>query len=98
MGQWGFRAGRSTEVLLIHLTETGKQTLDNSQVVGAVYIDFQKAFDTVYYFEMVSSNSTVCCSGGADSWRFNGRVPGLSFVEKFLVVFCPTLLPYCCTH
>ena len=52
MGQWGFRAGSSTEVLLIHLTETGKQTLDNSQVVGAVYIDFQKAFDTVYYFEI----------------------------------------------
>ena len=52
MGQWSFRAGRSTEVLLIHLIETWKQTLDNSQVVGAVYIDFQKAFDTVYYFEI----------------------------------------------
>ena len=52
MGQWGFRGGRSTEGLLIHLTETWKQTLDNSRVVGAVYIDFQKAFDTVsYYFE-----------------------------------------------
>ena len=45
--QWGFRAGRSTESLLIHLTETWKQALDNRQVVGVVYIDFQKAFDTV---------------------------------------------------
>ena len=59
MGQWGFRGGRSTEGLLIHLTETWKQTLDNSQVVGAVYIDFQKAFDTVsYYFERQIRN--VC--------------------------------------
>ena len=32
---------------MIHLTETWKQTLDNRQVVGVVYIDFQKAFDTV---------------------------------------------------
>ena len=45
--QWGFRAGRSTEGLLIHLTETCKQAVDNRQVVGVVYIDFQEAFDTV---------------------------------------------------
>ena len=45
-----------------------------------------------------TSKSTECCSGGADSLRFNGKVPGLSFVEKFLVVFCLTLPPYCCVH
>ena len=45
--QWGFRQGRSTEDLLIHLTETWKIALDNRQVVGVVFIDFQKAFDTV---------------------------------------------------
>ena len=32
---------------MIHLTETWKQALDNRQVVGVVYIDFQNAFDTV---------------------------------------------------
>ena len=41
--KWGFRAGRSTEGLLIHLTEIWKQTLDHRQVGG----HFQKAFDTV---------------------------------------------------
>ena len=45
-----------------------------------------------------TSKSTECCSGGADSQRFNSKVPGLSFVEKFLVVFCLTLSPYCCSH
>ena len=44
--QWGFRQGRSTEELLICLTETWKAALDNRKVVG-VYIDFQKAFNTV---------------------------------------------------
>ena len=47
LNQWGFRAGRLTEGLLIHLTETWKQALDNGQLVGVVYIDIQKAFDTV---------------------------------------------------
>ena len=41
--QWGFRAGRAAEGLLIHLTETWKQALDHRQVGG----HFQKAFDTV---------------------------------------------------
>ena len=34
--QWGFRAGRSTEGLLIHLTETWKQALDNRLLVVGV--------------------------------------------------------------
>ena len=41
--QWGFQAGRSTEGLLIHPTETWKQALNHRQVGGY----FQKAFDTV---------------------------------------------------
>ena len=41
--KWGFRAGRSTEGLLIHLTEIWKQALNHRQVGGY----FQKAFDTV---------------------------------------------------
>ena len=38
--QWGFRAGRSTEGLLIYPTETWKQALDNRQVVRVVHVDF----------------------------------------------------------
>ena len=45
--QWAYRKGRSTELLLIHLTETWRRAIDNKLVVGAVFIDFQKAFDWV---------------------------------------------------
>ena len=45
--QWAYRKGRSTELLLIHLTETWLRAADNKLVVGAVFIDFQKAFDWV---------------------------------------------------
>ena len=44
---WAYRKRRSTELLLIHLTETWRRAIDNKLVVGAVFIDFQKAFDCV---------------------------------------------------
>ena len=42
-----YRKGRSTELLLNHLTETRRQAIDNKLVMGAVFIDFQEAFDCV---------------------------------------------------
>ena len=33
--------------MLLPMTEKGKQALDNNSCVGAVFIDFQKALDTV---------------------------------------------------
>ena len=47
--QWGFRKGRSTEGLLLHMTETWKQALDEGLIVGVLLIDFRKAFDTINY-------------------------------------------------
>ena len=44
---WGFRKGRSTEELLLYLTETWKQALDDNYYVGVLFIDFKKAFDSV---------------------------------------------------
>ena len=34
--QWAYRKGRSTELLLIHLTETWRRAIDNKLVVGAL--------------------------------------------------------------
>ena len=45
--QWGFWKGRSTEGLLLQLTEEWKSQIDRGYVVGIIFIDFQKAFDTV---------------------------------------------------
>ena len=42
--QRGFREGRSTEELLIYLTETWEKAVNNGEVVGVVFIDFQKAY------------------------------------------------------
>ncbi len=46
-GQWGYSEGRSTEKLLLLLTEKWKQALDDGKVVGVIFIDLRKAFDAI---------------------------------------------------
>ena len=69
--QWNVRAGRSTEGLLIHLTETWKQALDNRLVVGVVYIDFQKAFDTVSHTILRYKLEAIAITGDLLNWMIS---------------------------
>ena len=43
--QWGFRKGRSTELLLLHMTEKWRFALNQGKSIGVIFLDFQKAFD-----------------------------------------------------
>ena len=45
--QWGFRKGSKAEGLLLKLTEKWRLAVDSGLTVEVVFIDFQKAFDTV---------------------------------------------------
>ena len=45
--QFGFRAKHSTNHALISTTEAIKSYIDTGNYVGGVFIDLQKAFDTV---------------------------------------------------
>ena len=45
--QFGFRENHSTNHALISITETIKASIDKGNIVGGVFIDLQKAFDTV---------------------------------------------------
>ena len=45
--QWGFRKGFSAESLLLYLTETWKHYSEKGKVIGAIYINFKKAFNSV---------------------------------------------------
>ena len=45
--QWGYKKDISSETMLLYLTEKWKSTLDDKKVIGALFIDFRKAFDTV---------------------------------------------------
>ena len=45
--QFGFRQKYSTTHALINLTESIRKTLDEGSFVCGIFVDFQKAFDTV---------------------------------------------------
>ena len=45
--QWGFREKRSTESILLKMTETWMKAIDENKVVGILFIDFEKAFDCI---------------------------------------------------
>ena len=47
--QFGFRSNYSTNHALISITEHIKMSLDDGYLVGGVFIDLEKAFDTVNY-------------------------------------------------
>ena len=46
--QWAYRAGYSTEPLLIHLTKSWRRAVDSGMAVAAAFVDFKKAFDSVH--------------------------------------------------
>ena len=50
--QWGFKSGRLTEFLMLHLTETWRQELEKNRTVGIWFIDFKKAFDSICHKTM----------------------------------------------
>ena len=47
--QFGFLPGRSTTEQLIYMVQTWIQELDSGRSVGAVFMDFRKAFDRVWH-------------------------------------------------
>ena len=47
--QFGFRQQYSTSHALINITENIRKALDNRNIGSAVFVDLQKAFDTVHH-------------------------------------------------
>jgi len=79
--QYGFRAKHSTEHALLSLTESIRKTLDSGQFVCGVFIDLQKAFDTVDHNILISKLQHYGIRGVASSW-FNSYLSDRSqYVE-----------------
>ena len=52
--QFGFRSGHSTNHALVSLTESIRSSLDNNRFGCGIFINFQKAFDTVNHDILLS--------------------------------------------
>ena len=43
--QWAYREGHSTQLLLVHLSEIWRRSIDEDKVDAVAFVDIKKAFD-----------------------------------------------------
>ena len=66
--QFGFRAGYSTSHALIHMTEAIRSALDSGSVTCGIFVDFQKAFDTVNHDILLKKLEHYGFRGVINNW------------------------------
>ena len=66
--QFGFRKKHSTNHALIEITETIRQALDNKKIACGIFVDLQKAFDTVNHDILVAKLEHYGIRGSANQW------------------------------
>ena len=66
--QWGFRKGRSPELMLLNLTEEWEVHLKNNQLIGVLLLDFSKAFDSVCHSTLSKKLQAIGISGDIHEW------------------------------
>lgn len=66
--QSGFRRGDSPSLQLFRLTHSMMSAVDSGSVVGAVFYDIRKAFDTVWHAALLRKLSLAGISGSLLSW------------------------------
>jgi len=66
--QFGFRQKYSTSYALLHLTETIRQALDKGDFACGIFVDLQKAFDTVDINILLAKLQYYGVKGVANLW------------------------------
>jgi hypothetical protein len=66
--QWAYKKGHSTELLLTKMTEDWRRALDDHQVVGIVFVDFKKAFDSISHAILLQKLQGLGISGDLWCW------------------------------
>lgn len=66
--QFGFRSKRSTELATTLLLDDIRKSVDSGHVVGAVFVDFTKAFDTLSHAEFQSKLAAYGVQDNELSW------------------------------
>ena len=66
--QFGFRSKHSTNHALIDITENVRQALDKKMVACGIFVDLQKAFDTVNHDILIKKLDYYGIRGVANEW------------------------------
>ena len=84
--QFGFRKGYSTTHALLHLIEDIRNALDNNSFAVGIFVDLQKAFDTVNHDILLSKLDFYGVRGLANEWfksYLNGRKQFVSIDDNY---------------
>ena len=79
--QWAYRKGKSTEHLLIHLTERWREAVERKLFVGILFVDFTKAFDTVSHNILLQKLNDLGIRGDIWLWLKNYLTERRQFVR-----------------
>lgn len=66
--QFGFRNGHSTDHALVKVTENIKFSIDNNRLACGIFIDLQKAFDTVSHSILLGKLDHYGIRGKSPDW------------------------------
>ena len=66
--QFEFGQKHSAIHALIHLTEKIREEIDSGKYVCAIFVGFQKAFDTVNHASFPQKLNYYCVRGKANNW------------------------------
>ena len=66
--QFGFRSKHSTNHALVEITETIRKALDDGKNACGVFVDLQKAFDTVNHDILIGKLDHYGIRGTANNW------------------------------
>ena len=66
--QFGFLPGRSTVLQLINLMDKWSEALDNGNTIEVMYLDIQKAFDTVPHKRLLLKLNALGIKGNIWNW------------------------------
>ena len=66
--QFGFRSKHSTNHALINITETIRSALDSKKIAAGIFVDLQKAFDTVNHEILIQKLNHYGVRGTVNKW------------------------------
>lgn len=79
--QFGFMPKRSTVLQLLKIIDEWTEALDNGKYIEAIYMDIQKAFDTVPHRRLMYKLQMYGISGDTFKWLENFLTDRLQYVE-----------------
>jgi len=92
--QFGFRSKHSTTHALIEITETIRKALDDKKVACGVFVDLQKAFDTVNHDILIKKLAHYGIRGVVNNWFISYLTNRVQYVSIYGFESCRKILKH----